>query len=739
MKLSKTVVLIVLGILGIALLVFASRAPITTLHSNPALSVSSAPSEKASAGNATGVEMTNYSVSEVSQPLTEEVLGTADHGHGDRNPLDVICEVSNLNALDSLWISSNLLNVGSNVWVWFDPTRCGANPYPYRLDTLRWAIYWPGAGTFTWRMHVVCPATPGDTCSGPGGTSIWTSGDYAATYAAAGGHFYSLGVTGICVSGPFFLGMEYVSWNGAQTARPSVMWRRAVEPRCIQYHCNPTCTDWAVAWPANNGLILARVKGNTNDACTPTACQGAQPCVITAQPNDINEVAEPWPLPGRFSTNDPDGGCNNAPNPATFQDIQCGQTIFGRTFMYTDSATQQLYRDTDWYRLVLTIQQQVTWTVRAEIPVQTLIVQAVVPPCSTAVLQAAISTAACSTATVAQCLAAGTYYLWVGGNAAAPSTQQYHYRASLTCSTCPIARCCYGTDPTVPQCTDNDFLQCETLQGTWTAGMTCGANPCPVHLSCQTGNILVTQPPYNADESWTAVTSDQAPGYTGYDDFSNLATPVGGIRFWGLNLHYSAGWSTCAEDPMPFVIKVYNDSSGYPATASPTNTYSTRLTRVATTLMWANYPVWEYDYQFAPPFAQASGWISVQGQGDTTCWFLWAGSPFGNLHSLQWSGTSYTAYTYDLSMCLSSGECTAADSVTAYLNTNNTNIVVHFRAPFAGIYDVWSTTDKNAQYPTAFIHEAAVTAVSGDNAWTDPGALVVYKRYTVIHNCNPTQ
>jgi hypothetical protein len=43
---------------------------------------------------------------------------------------------------------------------------------------------------------------------------------------------------------------------------------------------------------------------------------------------------------------------------------------------------------------------------------------------------------------------------------------------------CGVGRCCYG-DPTNPTCADNSNAACTALNGTWTAGINCTANPCP--------------------------------------------------------------------------------------------------------------------------------------------------------------------------------------------------------------------------------------------------------------------
>jgi hypothetical protein len=482
------------------------------------------------------------------------------------------------------------------------------------------------------------------------------------------------------------------------------------------------------------------VDGYDGAACgnyvlTTTICP---PCQVPSVSGDVVEVTEPWPVNGTYSTTDPDGGCNNDPSPPLFMNITCGQAIYGHTFMYTDSATSSIYRDTDWYQFVVTAQEQVVWTVQGEIPVVALILQTATPPCPADVLTGLASAGICSTVVVKRCLAPGTYYLFVGGDAADVSTQQYHYRATMSCEVCPTGRCCYGRFPWLPLCADNDFLQCEALAGAWNDDSTCTANPCPVHLACQDTNAVIMQPPHNDDESWNALASDSATTDLAFENFSGATVMLGSIRFWGLDLYRSGTtWSACTEDPMPFVIRVYNDSLNYPATSTPTRSYSIAPTRTATTLSWSGYPVWEYDATLTPPIAQSAGWISIEGRGDTSCWFLWASSPYGNSRMVWWASAAFdTSNATDMSMCLGAAPCPRADSATVYMDPATTRPVLRFRAHAAGNYEIWSTTQPNGLFPIAYVLEATVPAIVGENSWSDPGTLVGFKEYLVRQNCN---
>ncbi len=472
-----------------------------------------------------------------------------------------------------------------------------------------------------------------------------------------------------------------------------------------------------------------------------TACA---PCDVVHQTGDVLEVTEPWPLPGTFSINDPDGGCNNAaPYLPQFQDITCPVSIFGKTFMYTDSITGGLYRDTDWYRLNVTSTTNLTWSVTGEISMAAIIAKAVIPPCSLLVVTSGVSAGPCSTVTVSWCATPGTWYLWAGGNATVASTAPVDYRGVLTCGACPTGRCCYGPDPNTPLCQDIISPTCDALGGTWTAGMTCSANPCPVHLSCvgQTGTNLLSQVPYNGDEGWSAATSDSNAAFWYYvAERYTVSQSIGQIRFWGLNLLYNAGWTACDEVPMPFVITFYPDAAGVPGT-TPACQYVMSLTRVPTTQSYAGFPLWEYDATLSPACTQTNGWIQIVSYGGGTCAFLWANTPAIGGGGMQYNA-GWGALGYDLSLCMSTGCETSvlANQVTAYMSPDGVHPWINFNAPVSGQYRIYSTTDKAIDYPNAgWTLEATVTGVPGPvpTNWTDPAAAsgIPYKRYVVIHNC----
>ena len=215
-------------------------------------------------------------------------------------------------------------------------------------------------------------------------------------------------------------------------------------------------------------------------------------CEIVSQPGDVNEVAEPFPVPGTFSINDPDGGCNNAaPYVPQYQDILNSQTIFGRSFAYTDSITNGLAMDKDWYRLVVTEPTGLTCTYMGE---SMLLVRLLTPPCPGVIDLTGTPATPCYSGTLTKCLEPGEYYVRIErSEATVPDAVPLEYRATFTLTPCelPIGRCCYsGT------CVNNTHPECVELTGVWFAGLTCD-EPCPnipPNDNCQNAGIPATLP-----------------------------------------------------------------------------------------------------------------------------------------------------------------------------------------------------------------------------------------------------
>ncbi|MCD4789090.1 MAG: hypothetical protein K8R37_03740, partial [Bacteroidales bacterium] len=170
----------------------------------------------------------------------------------------------------------------------------------------------------------------------------------------------------------------------------------------------------------------------------------------------------------------------------------------------------------------------------------------------------------------------------------------------------------------------------------------------------------------------TGVTSELDPGYSVYQYYSGLSEDITSITYWGLNLyHDGTGWSACTEDPMPFEISFYGDNAGAPDLTNLLATYSPTLTAAPTGEMFAGaYEIMRYTYTFGTAVAITDAWIMIQGQGSTTCWFLWVDSGTTGTFSYQDDGTGPAVTTYVQSLCLGGGLLNDDVGVTAITQPN---------------------------------------------------------------------
>ncbi len=103
------------------------------------------------------------------------------------------------------------------------------------------------------------------------------------------------------------------------------------------------------------------------------------------------------------------GGCNSTP--AVFTDINIGDVFCGRTNTYLNPDS---FRDTDWYRIVLTQPTTLYFTSIADCPLNIYIVSDD-GNCNTAtVVVSDVNVPIGTTGQVSYTCAPGTWYLWVG-------------------------------------------------------------------------------------------------------------------------------------------------------------------------------------------------------------------------------------------------------------------------------------------------------------------------------------
>jgi len=385
------------------------------------------------------------------------------------------------------------------------------------------------------------------------------------------------------------------------------------------------------------------------------------PCIVECQPNDIAECYESVGDPNH-STNDCNGGCNSDPD--VFQTLLCGQTVCGQVFTYL-GPTGAPSRDTDWYQFTTTGTYDVSWTVVAETPVDLYFVN-ITDCASPTVIASGSAPNPCVPATLtADDLPAGTYAAWVGTNTFSGVPTPKMYRGTLMwdeCLTPPTGACCYD-DPFNPLCADVTEAACTELGGTWYPDQTCATFDCPIPPPpplCPE-NSLFAQPPTPPDGDWSFFTSDILYSYLVYDNFWEITEPICDIHWWGLTLEYDEGWYLCdAEDFMTFAITFYTTNpNGGPG--DPACTYTVRVQRQPTGLLYAGYyPMYYWSTTLDPCCTLTSGWVSIQGVSGASpdCMFLWVNSPVGDDVSYQQVedsiGLLNPLYT-DLAFCLTPG------------------------------------------------------------------------------------
>ncbi|MBN2560597.1 MAG: hypothetical protein JXQ75_06680 [Phycisphaerae bacterium] len=169
---------------------------------------------------------------------------------------------------------------------------CGAGfgGYPFLVESIEIpsfadaaAFGETGTGTLTFTVDIECPAIPWEPCSGPGYPAIWTSATQTLVADDTGEHWFNVPAN-VCVGGPFFVSIHWLTWTGAADKVPSVLWDSYPQTYCRQYMGYDigggvySWTDWKCAWTesgGDTGWIDVIVHGEPSDPCTPANCEDA--------------------------------------------------------------------------------------------------------------------------------------------------------------------------------------------------------------------------------------------------------------------------------------------------------------------------------------------------------------------------------------------------------------------------------------------------------------------------------
>jgi len=381
-------------------------------------------------------------------------------------------------------------------------------------------------------------------------------------------------------------------------------------------------------------------------------------------------------------TGTPESEPNDGPDgwpPPTYDSIACGQTICGT--VYKDG--ESLAWDADWYRIDLPGSSFISATLETglfggslrlyDADASTLLQSVDVSHCETVNLET-------------PCLQDGHYYLRVGVDSILQPYRVADYRLSLDCSTCDF----------------DDF-----------------------HSPC-------VGPHVNTDP-WIAGASELAVGipptdYLRAERFGNAGSIVA-MDCRGLQLYNGgSGWTTCAENPVLQIVF-------YDRYLAPAASYTTPPlvgVPVPPASYYGGFPAYDYNYVLATPLYLESGYVSIQGVADNSCWFFWlsaGGTDNSSLFSV--NGGAWTADPFDLNYCLTLASPCAVPPVLGVPSLNPSGDVLLTWAPVPGAisYNIYAA--PNGFGPWALIGNTTT------QPFVDPGAMLSSRRFYRITSLCP--
>jgi hypothetical protein len=165
-------------------------------------------------------------------------------------------------------------------------------------------------------------------------------------------------------------------------------------------------------------LDLNCIATNTEDECDAMGgnwyifedCDAGYECLAHCWDCPSNGMPEGEPVCEDNYEDMYNGGCNSSPY--VFQDILCDEIICGEsgTFYFNGSS----YRDTDWYRVVITEPTTLGWSVCAEFEVLIFVINGGTENCSDYTILGYTTAPAEQNASLSFAVNPGVYWLWAG-------------------------------------------------------------------------------------------------------------------------------------------------------------------------------------------------------------------------------------------------------------------------------------------------------------------------------------
>jgi len=208
---------------------------------------------------------------------------------------------------------------------------------------------------------------------------------------------------------------------------------------------------------------------------------------------------------------------------------------------------------------------------------------------------------------------------------------------------CELGSCC-----SPGSCDSVALFECDLAGGNFEAGGLCDGDACKVENDCATDSLFTQR--RDLPNAFTAYTSEEASGFTRWENFSEVVGAIDDVTWWGLDLELVNGtFVECVDPTGLFSVTVRRDRAGRPGEA--VCSFQGEVAQSATGIDYAGAELNEYRVTLPEACILTQGWISIEGAGDPDCWFLWMSSTGGDDRSLC-DGCETPVAADDLSLCL---------------------------------------------------------------------------------------
>ncbi len=175
-------------------------------------------------------------------------------------------------------------------------------------------------------------------------------------------------------------------------------------------------------------------------------------------------------------------------------------------------------------------------------------------------------------------------------------------------------------------------------------------------IECPVEGTLFGQPPTPVDGGWSLGTSELDVNGSNFNRFESyqVSGSITDVHWWGTKMVLDGSWQNCSEEPMTFEINFWaDDGSGMPDISAPVCSYLLTAIAMPTGGSYSGlYIQYEFGVDLPEPCNLLSGWVSIQGMLDPSCWFMWASSDVGDGFSWFDNNGVFEDYLYDNAICL---------------------------------------------------------------------------------------